>query len=96
MLITKDLLQPGDISPPLNGELGIVMCWVVEVQGGIAGDGELGIVMRWVVEVRGGIAGVGALNIGISVAVAGREIDLGVENDDDSLGGDSFAVFALY
>jgi hypothetical protein len=72
------------------------MRWVVEVQGGIAGDGELGIVVRWVVEVRGGIAGVGVLNIGISVAVAGREIDLGVENDDDSLVGDSSVMSALY
>jgi hypothetical protein len=79
----------------LNGELGIVMRWVVEVQGVIAGDGEPGIVMRWV-EVRDGKAGVGVPNIGTSVAVAGREIGLGVENDDDSLGGDSFAVFALY
>ena len=39
MLITKDLLQPGDISPPLNGELGLVMRWIVEVQGGTAGVG---------------------------------------------------------
>ena len=72
------------------------MRWAVEVQGGIAGDGELGIVMRWVVEVRGGIAGVGVLNVSITVAVAGREIDLGTENDDDTLVGDSFAVSALY
>jgi hypothetical protein len=79
----------------LNGELGIVMRWVVEVQGVIAGDGEPGIVMRWV-EVRDGKAGVGVPNIGTSVAVAGREIDVGAGMDDDSLVGDSSVMSALY